>query len=87
MAKRKHKDDFESRLKRLQEVVEALEQGDLPLEEGVALYKEGLTLARACREQLQQARNDISVFSEGILKEFEEAPPLIADAGDDDGRG
>ena len=35
---------FEDRLRRLQEVVAALENGELPLEDSVRLYKEGLTL-------------------------------------------
>ena len=62
--------DFEKQLARLQVVVEQLEQGDLPLDKGVALYKEGLGLAKSCREQLEKARNDISVLSEGVFKEF-----------------
>ena len=44
---------FEERLRRLQEVVAALENGDLPLEDSVRLYKEGLTLSRSCREQVR----------------------------------
>ncbi len=48
--------DYEAAMARLQEVVAALEAGDLPLERGVALYKEGLGLSRACRERLRTAR-------------------------------
>ena len=36
---------FEDRLRRLQEVVASLENGELPLEDSVRLYKEGLTLS------------------------------------------
>lgn len=64
------KKDFESQLKRLQAVVEELESGELPLEKNVALYKEGLTLAKECREQLANAKNDIRLFSEGVFNEF-----------------
>lgn len=63
--------DFEKQLTRLQTVVDQLESGELPLEKGVALYKEGLTLARGCREQLAKARHDIRIFSEGSFKEFD----------------
>ena len=45
---------FEDRLRRLQEVVASLENGELPLEDSVRLYKEGLTLSRSCREQLEK---------------------------------
>ena len=50
------KESFEKRLERLGGIVERLERDELPLEEGVALFKEGLVLAKACREQLEKAR-------------------------------
>lgn len=54
---------FEDRLRRLQEVVAALENGELPLEDSVRLYKEGLTLSRSCREQLEKARNEVRLLT------------------------
>uniref|UniRef100_B8DNM8 Exodeoxyribonuclease 7 small subunit n=1 Tax=Nitratidesulfovibrio vulgaris (strain DSM 19637 / Miyazaki F) TaxID=883 RepID=B8DNM8_NITV9 len=63
--------DYEAAMARLQEVVAALEAGDLPLERSVALYKEGLSLSRACRDRLRTARNEIRLFTEGDLKDFE----------------
>ena len=44
---------FEERLARLQAIVAALESGSTPLAESVALYKEGLAHAAACRKQLK----------------------------------
>ena len=41
---------FEDRLRRLQEVVAALENGGRPLEDSVRLYKEALTSSRSSRE-------------------------------------
>lgn len=76
----KKEEGFEKRLARLKEIVETLERGDLPLEQGVALYKEGLTLARACGKQLESARNEVKLVSEGLLKEFEALES--ADGGD-----
>ena len=55
---------FEERLKRLQEVVTALEEGELDLETSVKLYKEGLELSRSCREQLEKARNEVRILTE-----------------------
>lgn len=69
----KEKQDFESQLARLQVIVEALESGELALEKSVELYKEGLTLAKQCRGQLQDARNEIRIVSEGVLSDFEGA--------------
>ncbi len=61
---------FERRLERLQAIVESMEKGALDLEQGVALYKEGLDLARSCREQLDKARNEITVYSQGAFEPF-----------------
>lgn len=68
---------FEDRLRRLQQIVQALESGndgkedELSLEQSVALYKEGLILSRACREQLEKVRNDVRLIDEdGALTPF-----------------
>lgn len=74
------KETFENKLDRLKEIVEKLERGDLPLEEGVALYKEGLKLAKACGKQLETARHEVKIVSEGLIKEFE----ALENLGDDD---
>ncbi|AGW14526.1 exodeoxyribonuclease VII small subunit [Megalodesulfovibrio gigas] len=57
------RDTFEARATRLKEVVAALEKPDVPLEEAVALYKEGLTLARDCRQRLEQARHEVELLT------------------------
>ena len=73
MARKAATMDFEERLKQLQEIVIELESGNPSLERGVALYKEGVSLARDCRERLQNARNEIRVFSRGAFEPFEES--------------
>ena len=50
----------------------ALENGELPLEDSVRLYKEGLTLSRSCREQLEKARNEVRLLTEEGLEPFDE---------------
>jgi exodeoxyribonuclease VII small subunit len=62
---------FEERLQRLQEIVAGLESGTLPLEESVNLYKEGLTLSKLCKEQLEKARNEVRLLSDGEFKPFD----------------
>ena len=59
---------FEKKMIRLQEIVTALESGDLPLEEGMALYREGAECSRFCREQLEKARHELSLWQDGELK-------------------
>ncbi len=46
---------FEEALKRLEGIVEAMEQQDLPLETLLQKYEEGTRLSRACQDKLAQA--------------------------------
>lgn len=45
---------FEQSLGKLEKIVERLEQGDVPLEESLRLYEDGVALSRRCAEKLQQ---------------------------------
>jgi exodeoxyribonuclease VII small subunit len=47
--------DFETALTRLDKVVKNLEAGDLSLEEALALFEEGIKLAKYCNEKLADA--------------------------------
>lgn len=47
---------FEKRLERVREIVSLLEAGDVPLEESVQLFQEGVRLSRECSLELEQAR-------------------------------
>jgi len=74
----KKKQDFETRLARLTEIVETLEREDPPLEKGMDLYKEGVELVKNCRAQLEKAKYDISVFGKeegGAPSDASEAEP------------
>ena len=53
---------FEVSMKRLEEIVKALEEPDLPLEEGMRLYREGAACSRFCRQRLEQARHELEVW-------------------------
>ncbi|TYO98750.1 exodeoxyribonuclease VII small subunit [Geothermobacter ehrlichii] len=46
---------FEQALKELEALVERLESGDLPLEESLRCFEEGIARAAACQKRLQQA--------------------------------
>ncbi|NDV25397.1 exodeoxyribonuclease VII small subunit [Desulfovibrio sp. JC010] len=62
---------FENRLDRLKAIVSALEKGDLPLEEGVALFKEGQILSKECAKQLEKARNEVKIVTDGEVEDFD----------------
>lgn len=46
---------FEQSLRRLEEIVRQLEQGNVPLEQSLKLFEEGTALAAACSGQLDEA--------------------------------
>ncbi|MFI5253646.1 MAG: exodeoxyribonuclease VII small subunit [Bacteroidota bacterium] len=46
---------FEESLKRLEEIVEKLEGGSVPLEEALNLYEEGVKISKECISKLTQA--------------------------------
>ncbi|MDE3106181.1 MAG: exodeoxyribonuclease VII small subunit, partial [Acidobacteriota bacterium] len=48
----------------LEAVVEKLERGDLPLEESVSLFEQGLKLSNACKSELESAEGRIQVLLE-----------------------
>lgn len=52
-------------MQRLSEIVARLEQGDLTLEESVALYEEGVKLSAACSQALEQAKLKVTIQQEG----------------------
>ena len=66
---------FEQAMKRLEELVESLESGNLELEEALKLFEEGIALSRYCQKLLQEAEGRIQRLIENengelVLKEF-----------------
>ncbi|HEU5457055.1 MAG TPA: exodeoxyribonuclease VII small subunit [Terracidiphilus sp.] len=53
---------FEESLKKLESVVERLEKGDLPLEESLKLFEEGVNLSDACKKQLESAEGKVQTL-------------------------
>lgn len=47
---------FESNMHRLEQIVRALERGDVPLEESLKLFQEGTALVSDCGKLLDQAQ-------------------------------
>jgi len=46
---------YEAALEQLEQIIASLESGDLPLEEALARYEEGATLAAFCEQKLNEA--------------------------------
>lgn len=47
---------FENNMARLEQIVRAMERGDVPLEESLKLFQEGTELVRSCNELLDNAQ-------------------------------
>jgi exodeoxyribonuclease VII small subunit len=53
---------FETALARLEEIVQGLEQGDLPLEQSLKLFEEGIKLSRICNARLEEAERKVEIL-------------------------
>lgn len=79
---------FEASLEALEEIVQQLEGGDLPLEKSLELFEDGIRLSRQCQERLNQAERRIEVLlrdNQGrpVVTEFEGASAMSKDALND----
>ncbi|CAN5695487.1 exodeoxyribonuclease VII small subunit [soil metagenome] len=74
---------FESSLDELEKIVKKLEDGDLPLEESLKLFEDGVKLSRDCRERLTTAERRIEVLMRDDAGEIKlEEIPTGADEDD-----
>ncbi len=81
---------FEEALSRLERIVKGLEDGDLPLEESLRLFEEGVRLTRLCASKLDEAQRRIDLLSrgeQGDLKLVPFQPPGDEPAPDEGGPG
>ncbi len=56
---------FEAQLASLERIVRELERGDLPLEQSLELFEQGVRLSRECQERLNEAERRIEVLLRG----------------------
>ena len=70
---------FEQALKKLEEIVEAMESQDLPLETLLARYEEGTRLARVCQEKLAEAEVKIQQLEKNSAGEFKLKPMHLSE--------
>lgn len=53
---------FEKTLKQLEQIVQELESGNLPLEKAMKKFEEGVKLSKYCSEKLDETEKKISVL-------------------------
>jgi exodeoxyribonuclease VII small subunit len=62
--------DFETSLKKLEQIVRELESGDVGLGDSLKRFEEGIALYRQCRQTLEGAEKKIKILSDS-LKEID----------------
>ena len=64
---------FEAALAELEQIVQHMESGQLPLEESMLAYRRGSELLRHCQQQLSDAERRIQVLEADTLRDFDNA--------------
>lgn len=54
---------FEDNMKRLEQIVRAMERGDVPLDNSLKLFQEGTELVRSCRKLLDEAELQVKIIT------------------------
>ena len=62
MAAKKQTVSFDQSLAQLDQIVRQLEMGNLPLEEAISLYKEGMNLSATCHQKLQTIEHEVALL-------------------------
>ena len=63
---------FEEAIKQLGEIVKNLEGGEVPLDESIALFEEGMKLSRRCTELLEQAEQKVRFLQQDMERATDE---------------
>jgi exodeoxyribonuclease VII small subunit len=56
------KKTFEQAMKQLEEIVQDLESGDMPLEKAIKKFEEGIQLSKFCTEKLDETEKRITIL-------------------------
>ncbi|MGA2614998.1 MAG: exodeoxyribonuclease VII small subunit [Spirochaetia bacterium] len=76
---------FEDRLSRLEKLAEKLREGKIPLEEAVALFEEGMKLARSLEKDLTRVERKVEILtSEPATDQEEPGLELFPELSEDD---
>ncbi|MBY6051273.1 exodeoxyribonuclease VII small subunit [Cytobacillus firmus] len=51
---------FEQAMEELEVIVEKLEEGDVPLEEAINIYKKGMELSKLCHDKLKNVESQLT---------------------------
>ncbi|WP_311315337.1 exodeoxyribonuclease VII small subunit [Neobacillus mesonae] len=63
---------FEEAMTKLEKIVEKLEEGDVPLEEAIIFYKDGMELSKLCHDKLKSVEEQLTqiITEDGRTESF-----------------
>lgn len=61
---------YEEAMNRLEDIVRTLDMGEVGLDESITLFKEGLTMVKECRSQLDKAEGEIKILLNGEFTDW-----------------
>ncbi len=65
MAKQKREISYEDGIEKLEEIIQALERNEIPLDQALSLFQEGIALVNHCNSVLDQAEQKMKVLLQG----------------------
>lgn len=70
--KTENKLSFEDAMTKLEQIVDKLEEGDVPLEEAIIFYKEGMELSKLCHDKLKSVEDQLTqiITEDGRTESF-----------------
>lgn len=73
MAKKDEELSFEQAMEKLEEIVEKLEAGDVPLEKAIDYYQEGMVLSKLCSDKITNVQEKMTKIlnEQGEIVAFE----------------
>jgi exodeoxyribonuclease VII small subunit len=74
---------FEAAIKRLTEIVQVLERGEIPLEESLRLFEEGVKLSRVSQQKLDSAEKRVEQLLNVDDQGRPRTQPFATDASDE----
>ena len=78
------KKTFEQAMKQLEQIVQDLESGDMPLEKAIKKFEEGIQLSKYCTERLDESEKRITILMQDTAGNISEMPftPTHQDSSD-----
>jgi len=68
------KKTFEQAMKQLEQIVQDLESGDMPLEKAIKTFEDGIQLSKFCSQKLDETEKRITILMQGSDGKLSEAP-------------